>query len=77
MTKTYTTTQAAALLNVALPTVQGAARRNKIGGRFGKAIQFTEADIEKLRAVLRGKPGNPNMTEGSTYWKKRLKKRKK
>ena len=59
MERTYTVYQAAALLGKAPVTVRQAARDHGIGQKPGRDHIFTEADIERLRAVIRPHRGRP------------------
>lgn len=55
----YTVTEVAAMLDKAAVTVRLAARTHGIGVKAGRDYVFTDADIERLRAIIHDHSGQP------------------
>jgi transposase len=58
----------AAVLGVSARSVTRAVERagkagTKIGKRIGRSLAFERADIERIRPFVRGRVGNPNMSD--------------
>lgn len=72
-----TISQAAIRLGVNRSTVYRAAIRHKLGVMVGKQIEFTDAEVEYLRSLVRSESGNPEFTAGNQLWKKWKKRKRK
>lgn len=57
----HTIAQAARRLRRSERSVRRACAKHGIGSRFGKAIVLTDDDLVKLRPLIPGKVGNPQM----------------
>jgi len=80
MTKTdtlYSTKDAAAAIGASASAVRRICKSHGVGRLLGRDRVLTSADVERLKGLFHGRPGNPNMVPGNHFGKPPKKVRKK
>ena len=73
MSKLFSTADAAAELGVSLRAVQRASLNHDIGTKVGKSTVLTADDVETLRGLVRGVPGNPTFSDSDAQRERQVK----